>query len=85
MWHTPRMSRSRRHTPICGISCAESDKGFKRMSRHRCRRRADAAIAAGGEPEPERAYRIKPWTAPKEGKQYLRRCGADEFERCMRK
>lgn len=79
------MSRSRRHTPICGFSCADSDKEFKVFSSRRVRRRSDSAIRRGEEPEPARAYRLNPYDSPKDGKQYLRTCAMDILERCMRK
>jgi hypothetical protein len=41
------MSRSRRHTPITGITKAESDTGDKVLA-HRCqRRRVRTALASG--------------------------------------
>lgn len=42
------MSRSYRRTPICGWSCAESEKRDKQLANRRLRRLVKGALATGG-------------------------------------
>lgn len=44
------MSRSRRKTPIIGMTTAESDKPFKQAEHRRERRAVKAVVKAGEEP-----------------------------------
>ena len=64
------MSRSRRKTPIVGITTAESDKPFKMAEHRRERRAVNAALAQGGEP-PHALLFGDPWSSDKDGKQYV--------------
>ncbi len=75
------MSRSKRKTPICGMTSAASDKPFKAKA-HRNERHAVAiALRAGGDcPHPKEFG--NPWASCKDGKQYL---GPDAEARWMRK
>lgn len=67
------MSRSRRHTPVCGITTAEREKRDKIAAHRRERRRVHAALAV--EPErdllPHTRELSTVWTYAKDGKQYL--------------
>ena len=63
------MSRSRRKTPICGITTAESEKQDKRIANRRLRRKVRAALAV--EPEgvlPALREVSSVWTFDKDGK-----------------
>lgn len=73
------MSRSRRKTPICGITTAESDKPGKVADHRRLRRINRQRVADGMEPLHVRAV-SDPWNHPKDGKQY-----APRDERVLRK
>jgi hypothetical protein len=64
------MSRSRRKTPIAGLTTADSDKAFKEAEHRRERRAAKATIKAGGEPTDPKAFG-NPWAGEKDGKQWL--------------
>jgi hypothetical protein len=64
------MARSRRKTPIVGITTADTDKPFKRAEHRRERRAAKAAIKASDEPPAAKAFG-NPWAAKKDGKQWL--------------
>ena len=66
------MSRSRRKTPICGITTAESDKPGKVADHRRLRRRNRQRVAHGMEPLHEREV-SDPWGWPKDGKAYYPR------------
>jgi hypothetical protein len=65
------MTRSRRKTPITGITCAESDKPFKRAEHSRERSRVRQALHVGEEPPHPKAFG-NPWKSEKDGKQYVR-------------
>jgi hypothetical protein len=67
-----RMSRSHRHTPIFGITVAESEAEFKRASNRRLRLQARMALEKCADLLPERPRDCTDiWTGPKDGKQYL--------------
>ena len=65
------MSRSRRKTPIIGITLAESDKSHK-VSAHRAERRSVRAIIGSRLDQDDRRLYAKeygdPWSSPKDGK-----------------
>lgn len=65
----PIMSRSRRKTPICGITTIESDKWFK-TSEHRKERAAIRIALAAGNDMPHHKMFGDPWLSGKDGKQY---------------
>lgn len=50
------MSRSRRHTPICGNACATSDRIWKQIWHRGYRHRVRQQVRQGLEPLPIRAY-----------------------------
>jgi hypothetical protein len=69
------MSRSRRKTPISGITTAKSDGAWKakaaRILRHRVKQRLDAML----DPYPFAGKRwdaVNPWNAPKDGKSWFK-------------
>jgi len=64
------MSRSRKSTPITGITCAESEKRDKQLAHRRHRRAVNVAVVTGEEPPDERLY-VDPWGMAKDGKQWL--------------
>lgn len=64
------MSRSRRKTPIVGITTAESDKAFKEAEHRRERRAVKATVNTGDEPPAPKAFG-NPWAGEKDGKQWL--------------
>ena len=63
------MSRSRRHTPITGITVAQSDKPFKRIEHGRARAAERSALAHGDEPPGVKAFG-DPWDSRKDGKRW---------------
>lgn len=78
------MSRSRRKTPIRGITTSESEKADK-LRAHRAERRKVRAIL-GKDPDgdrlPHRREISNPWMMDKDGKHYL---GRDADPRDLRK
>ncbi|MBM7069705.1 hypothetical protein [Actibacterium sp. 188UL27-1] len=75
------MSRSRRKTPITGITKAESDKRFKEAEHKRERRRLKAADLTEETPPDPKAFG-NPWASDKDGKH---RIDPDKFPDFMRK
>lgn len=65
------MARSRKKVPIHGITCAESDKPFKRIE-HRRERRAVRARILEEELPPPKAFG-NPWKSDKDGKAFWSR------------
>lgn len=64
------MSRSKRHTPICGNTLAESEKKDKVMAHRAERRAANQALSADEEcPDPKEFG--NPWSAAKDGRHYF--------------
>lgn len=65
------MSRSRRKTPITGITIAETEKQDKRLANRNFRRKTKICLALDKEPP----YTIREtsdiWCFDKDGKQYL--------------
>jgi hypothetical protein len=68
------MSRSRRKTPVIGLTTARSDKPFK-VDEHRKERRGVRTKLASGVDADDRRLHSKvygdPWNAPKDGKQMV--------------
>lgn len=63
------MSRSRRRTPIRGITTADSEKQDKRIANRKLRRKVRVAIRADAEGEmPARRQVSNPWCMDKDGK-----------------
>lgn len=75
------MSRSRRKTPVHGITVAESDKWFKMTERRRARRAAAAALRRDEEPPAAKEFG-NPWRSAKDGKS---RFDPAEYPGLMRK
>lgn len=66
------MSRSRRKTPICGITTARSE-AFDKQAWHRAYRRAER-IRAEHDPDSEPRHQhefTSAWVRQKDGKQYV--------------
>ena len=64
------MSRSRRSTPIVGMTKAESDKAFKAASHRQERAAVRTALSCDGEPPHHHAFGSS-WDSQKDGKQWL--------------
>lgn len=64
------MSRSRRKTPIIGVTTAGSDKPFK-TAEHRRERRSVRATIKQLEEAPDPRQFGNPWASEKDGKQWL--------------
>lgn len=79
------MSRSRRRTPVCGITTARSEKEDKIAAHRRERRRVHTVL--GVEPArdllPHRRELSNVWSYAKDGKQYLG--PRPEYQRYLRK
>jgi hypothetical protein len=77
------VSRSRRKTPIAGITSARSDKPFK-VDEHRAERRTTRAVVRKTLDGDDTALYSRPhgnpWLAPKDGKQLI-----DPKSKLMRK
>ena len=82
------MSRSRRRTPIAGISKAQSEKQDKRFANRKYRRTAKNAVAADSE-VPERRAVSNVYSMAKDGKRWYgpeKRYSSAEFcEKLKRK
>jgi hypothetical protein len=78
------MSRSRRHTPIVGVTTAGSDKRDKVRAHRRERRAVKVYLSQQGTDEsvPPGRTLHDVWTFAKDGKQ---RIDPDEFPKLMRK
>ncbi len=66
------MSRSRRHTPVCGITTARSEKADKRQAHRRLRART-RSVAARAHSETDTVWPglrdvSDPWAMAKDGK-----------------
>ena len=68
------MARSRRHTPIFGMTTRESEKTDKRRANRRLRRRVREAVSRPDAPEVLPALRevSNPWSMAKDGRSYWR-------------
>jgi len=63
------MSRSRRHTPIAGVTKSKSDKRDKVLAHRRQRRRVRTALASGVAEVITRRKAGDVWSVAKDGKQ----------------
>jgi hypothetical protein len=63
------VSRSVRHTPICGNTIADSDKRFKAAEHRRERRTVRTALPHDDLPGPKRFG--NPWSSAKDGKHWF--------------
>lgn len=78
------MSRSRRKTPIMGITKADSDHRWKKMAARELRHRVKQELNTthdGDRFAGKRWDLVNPWSSEKDGKQWLR----DPESRWMRK
>lgn len=75
------MSRSYRHTSICGLAAADSEKDDKRCWHRRFRRRNRQLVRQGVEPLPVRVL-SNPWGMAKDGKHWF---DATRHPRLLRK
>lgn len=66
------MSRSKRKTPILGITKAESEKKDKQSASRKFRRKTRQALPNGRQLPGSLNDVSNPWTFAKDGKQYLR-------------
>ena len=66
------MSRSRRKTPVIGITSAESEKADKQAAHRRERRKVRQRLVADPAPDllPHAREVSNPWTYAKDGKAY---------------
>ncbi len=78
------MSRSRRSTPIAGITCASSEKSDKRVAARRDRRVNREILSASNEDSllKDRKATGDPWDMAKDGKQFF---NPSEHPNLMRK
>ena len=78
------MARSRKHTPIFGITLAASEKQEKRKNHRRERRRIHAVLATDPQADlmPHTKELSNPWGMAKDGKYYW---GARAEPRDLRK
>ncbi len=70
------MSRSRRKTPITGITTAASDARWKAMAARKLRRRVRqnlATTADGDKFAGKRWDLVNPWSSEKDGKSWMKR------------
>jgi hypothetical protein len=68
------MSRSRKKTPIGGITTVESDGDWKAMAARRLRHRVKQHLNATGDGDRFPGKRwdvVEPWGAPKDGKKWF--------------
>lgn len=75
------MFRSRRKTPICGMTTAASDKTFKKAEHKRARRALRACELEFDDAPADKQFG-NPWGAPKHGKQWI---DPKHFPKIMRK
>lgn len=75
------MSRSRRKTPITGITMSDTEKWWKQLENRRLRRTVRRALVTE-QPMPDQKAFCDPWLGPKDGKQFF---SPDEFPNLMRK
>jgi len=73
------MSRSRRKTPIIGITKSESDRRDKVLAHRRQRRRVRTALASGRAEVVTRRKAGDVWAFAKDGKQWF---DPDQFPAC---
>lgn len=74
------MSRSRRHTPVFGLTCATSEKHDKRIANRRWRSRVRQAVHEGVEPPAQREI-SDVWDFEKDGKRYRRDASAEAMRK----
>ena len=65
------MSRSRKKTPVCGITTARSEKQDKRLANRRLRRGQKQAVERGDELLPLMREKSNVWSFAKDGRQMI--------------
>jgi hypothetical protein len=75
------MSRSKRRTPIFGMTLAESEKADKRIANRRLRAHERVAFASGREVIPGIRDVSSTWTFAKDGRQYWRNAAAEDMRK----
>jgi len=78
------MSRSRRKTPIGGITTADSDHAWKKAAARALRRKVKQLLTAtldGDRFAGKRWDLVNPWTSDKDGKHWF----GDRYPKSMRK
>jgi hypothetical protein len=75
------MSRSRRKTPIFGMTTAETEKRDKRIANRRLRAHERVAMASGAEIVPGIRDVSSVWTFDKDGKRYWRGAEAADMRK----
>ena len=67
------MSRSRRKTPICGITCSESEKKDKQLGHRKFRRKVKSILSVNPFSDifPTENEIMNVWEMSKDGKQYF--------------
>ena len=63
------MSRSKKKSPVLAMTCAESEKDWKKENHRRFRRKTKTALQTGEEP-PEIKEVTEIWDSPKDGKRW---------------
>jgi hypothetical protein len=78
------MTRSRKKTPIGGVTTARSEKHDKRLANRWVRRAVKQALATSVDVDvlPHRRDLTNPWTMAKDGKMWF---NADRFPEALRK
>lgn len=74
------MSKSRRKTPIFGITTAESDKRFKRREHKRERTVVRDSLSVGADVPHPKLFG-NPWASEKDGKRYWRKAEAKDMRK----
>ena len=77
------MARSRRHTPIFGITSQESEKADKRRGNRRLRRLVREVVATSDAPEVLPALRevSDPWSMAKDGRSYWKEARSTDLRK----
>jgi hypothetical protein len=68
------MSRSRRKTPISGITCARTDHPWKKAAARKLRRAVRQSLKATGDGDRFAGKRwdlVNPWSSEKDGKHWF--------------
>jgi hypothetical protein len=77
------VSRSRKKTPIGGITTAESEKRHKRLSHKNFRAKQRQALLSGNPAELPVKMRdaVNPWSGDKDGKSYFGNMKDDKYKK----
>jgi hypothetical protein len=78
-----RMARSKRRTPIFGMTTQESEKNDKRRANRRLRRRVREVVSGAVAPETLPALRevSNPWSMAKDGRSYWKDAGPADLRK----